>query len=249
MKSYFFLSLTLMFGLAVMHCSEQLPTNSQADVEAATLSESFDADDLVLAKGSITALFELKLENLTPATGPGASQPFSPPVIASHGKFRVFEPGKHASKELAMIAEDAVNGPMVERLRKSKKVFDVVEGDDVVLPGTSATYMLEVKSGFTRISLVAMLVNSNDAFTGVAGLKPPRRGSQAYYLYAYDAGTEYNTENTSDIPGPCCGNPGVRVPSHDKIKKHRGILGTGDLDPAIYGWEGPVAKLTLTRVN
>jgi len=250
MRFYFFLFISALLAVGLISCSEgQLPTTAESDVVSEADDLTLEDAPLSLAKGHSTALFELKLENLTPATADGASQPFSPPVIASHGKFRIFQPGKRAPKELAYIAEDAINGPMVERLSKSRKVFDVVEGDAVILPGSSGTYMLELKHGYTYISVMAMLVNSNDAFTGKSGIKPPRKGSAEHYLWALDAGTEANTEKASDIPGPCCGSPEVRVPTHEKIRKHRGIKGTGDLDPAIYGWRGPVAKLTITRVH
>jgi hypothetical protein len=37
--------------------------------------------------------------------------------------------------------------------------------------------------------------------------------------------------------------------TNEKITHHAGILGVGDLSPSVYGWNGPVAKLTITRVN
>lgn len=194
--------------------------------------------------------FEITLENMTPATGPGASQPFAPPVFATHTPlFHIFKLGKYASDELAQIAEDAVSGPMVEMLNKSQRVYMVAQGDGVVFPGSSTTIKIMAKPGFHKLSLVSMLVNTNDAFTGIDGLRLPREGSQVYYLKAFDAGTEKNTEMAAHIPGPCCGNPFVRVPSHDRIIVHRGIRGVGDLDPDIYGWEQPIAKMTISRVN
>lgn len=218
---------------------DQPQSNSQLDkFGASAISEQGEAE------------FEITLENMTPATGPGASQPFAPPVFASHTPlFHIFKLGKYASDELAQIAEDAVSGPMLEMLDNSGRVYNVAQGDGVVFPGSSITIKIMAKPGFHKLSLVSMLVNTNDAFTGIDALRLPRSGSKTVYLRAYDAGSEKNTEMASDIPGPCCGNPFVRVPSHDRIKHHRGIRGTGDLDPAIYGWEEPVAKLTITRVN
>jgi len=204
-----------------------------------------------LEKVNRYAEFEIVLENLTPATGPGASQPLSPPVMASHTpRFHVFRLGKYASTELGQLAEDAVNPPMIEMLNESIFAYDVVEGTTgPIFPGEYAKFYVKAKLPFKKFSLVSMLVNTNDAFTGVDAVNLPLHGSREYYLMAYDAGTEINTELKANIPGSCCGSPLVRVPSHDRIKYHNGIIGGGDLDPAIYDWNKKVAKLTITRIN
>lgn len=199
---------------------------------------------------SQVAQFEIVLENLSPATGPGASQPFSPPVLATHSEgLRIFKVGDFASNELQQLAEDAVSAPMVNFLNQSDKVFSVVEGSSVIFPGSSATFTIEAKREYHKLSLVSMLVNTNDGFTGVSGINLPRGQSKVVYLHAFDAGTESNTESTAHIPGPCCGNPLVRVPTHEEIDYHGGIQGVGDLDPMIYGWDEPVARLTITRID
>ena len=41
----------------------------------------------------------------------------------------------------------------------------------------------------------------------------------------------------------------LRAPTHYPIANHPGILGVGDMDPALYGWENPVGRLTITRIN
>ena len=58
-----------------------------------------------------------------------------------------------------------------------------------------------------------------------------------------------NTELIAHIPGPCCGNPLIRVPTRESIHFHRGIKGIGDLDPEIYGWKKVVAKMIIKRLN
>ena len=45
-----------------------------------------------------------------------------------------------------------------------------------------------------------MLVNTNDAFTGLDSVKL-RGGTHVYEVGAYDAGTEVNNESASHIPG------------------------------------------------
>ena len=36
---------------------------------------------------------------------------------------------------------------------------------------------------------------------------------------------------------------------HVRVRGHRGIMGTGDLDPDLYGWEGRVAKVTVRLLD
>jgi spondin N len=196
------------------------------------------------------AEYEITFTNLTPATGPGASQPMSPPVLAAHTKFfHVFQKGAYASTEIAQIAEDAVSGPLVEALGNNVLVYNVAQGDGVVFPGASTTINIAASVGFRKLSIVSMLVNTNDAFAGLDAIHMPARGSKTVYLHAYDAGSEENTESFDHIPGPCCGSPHVRVPTNERITLHGGITGNGDLDAALYGWHGAVAKVTITRVN
>ena len=253
MKRYIFFIIVISFSLLIWGCSEeaQSPTASMdSEQTTATEEDAFEAESHMWGEGS-TVEYEVTLENLTPATGDVSSQPFSPPVLATHKSgIRLFKRHRYASDELRQIAEDAVNGPMVAKLKVSKKVFEVVEGTTgPIFPEGSVTIKVNAKRGYNKLSLVSMLVNTNDAFTGITGARLPYHGEKVHYLYAYDAGTEKNTELTDHIPGPCCGNPHVRVPTHKRIKFHRGIKGSGDLDPDVYGWHRKVAKLTIRRIN
>lgn len=238
-KIIFYPMLLLTVGLFVACGSDsKFPTESDNNLS--------NSESTSLAKRSFMQGYEVTIENLAPATGPGASQPFSPPVFATHrAGYHVFRLGKYASTELAQLAEDAVSDPLIMKLNDSQLVREVGNGDGVIFPGSSAKFYIKSLVGFNRFSLVSMLVNTNDAFAGADALRLPRTGSVEYYLYAYDAGSEKNTELMAHIPGPCCGNPLMRVPTNERIRKHRGILGVGDLDPNIYGWQGPVAKLTI----
>lgn len=249
MKRHLIFLVPVLFLIFVWGCNNDSSILSTQD-EALSSPESagrFDRADAVV-QGEYE--FEITLENLTPETGAGSSQPFSPPVVATHTPlFHVFRIGSFASSELGQVAEDAVSGPLIEMLNQSDFVNDVAAGDGVILPGQSATIRVKAQRPFQKLSLVAMLVNTNDAFTGIDGIRLPRSGEKTYYLRAYDAGTEKNTEMKAHIPGPCCGSPLVRVPTEERIKHHRGITGTGELDPDIFGWDEPVAKLTIRMVE
>ena len=94
-----------------------------------------------LAKGNPYAEFKVELTNQTPSTGEGASQPFSPPVIATHTPFfHLYRLFGYASDELRYIAEDAVNGPMLTKLSNSRFVHDYTEGSEgPVFPQTTTS--------------------------------------------------------------------------------------------------------------
>lgn len=246
MKKFIILSL-ISFALFFTSCDE---SNSLSTEPLSQNNESFGDNPSSLDKRGY-AEFKVTLENLTPSTAPGASQPFSPPVLTTHTpRFHVFRLHKFASSELGQLAEDAVSASLVQTLHNSKFAYSIVEGTaGPIFPGDAQTFTIKTKLPFVRLSLASMLVNTNDAFTGVDGIRLPLRGIKEVYLEAYDAGTEMNTELEANIPGPCCGSPLVRVPTHERIKVHNGIKGTGDLDPSVYGWSGSVAKLTITRIK
>lgn len=232
MKFILLLISVLVLGFFTIGCDEN-PTDSPTDPGVLEKSKSS------------TAEYEVTVENLTPA----GSQPLSPPVLAVHSSsFRLFKKGKYASDELAQVAQDAFNDPLVTLLNNSPKVFNVVVGGDAIPPGSSATYNISAEKKYKKLSMVTMLVNTNDGFTGVDKLKLPKKGTKTYYLKAYDAGSEENTELKAHIPGPCCGNKFAGNSTSEKIRLHNGITGNGELDPDVYGWDEPVAKLTITRI-
>ncbi|MGH9248902.1 MAG: spondin domain-containing protein [Acidimicrobiales bacterium] len=63
----------------------------------------------------------------------------------------------------------------------------------------------------TGSTLLTMLVNTNDAFTGLDSMRLHGRGDRVRTV-AYDVGSERNNELARFIPGPCCNNPFVRDP-------------------------------------
>lgn len=243
------------FALALAACENDTPSSPAGlDSETAVLSpEPGDSLEKVVDPeyGLVEHAYryEITLENLTPNTGDGGSQVFSPPVIATHQPgIRMFRLGHIASPGMAAIAEDAMNGAMVNRFASSDLVREVFEGDGVIFPGSSASWMIEGMPRHGRLSMAFMLVNTNDGFSGVNSLRLPTADQVTFYLHAYDAGSELNTELHSDIPGPCCGSPGMGTETRKRIRAHRGIRGDADLDPEKWGWSGPVAKLTIARV-
>lgn len=188
--------------------------------------------------------WQVTVANLT------AAQPLSPPLVAVHStRADVWSVGTIANHGVAAIAEDANNAVLEEALPSVPGVRTVltVPGGPIP-PGGTRTFEVETRGGFDRLTLLTMLVNTNDAFTGLDSLRLRGRGDVIGAI-AYDGGSERNNELTGFIPGPCCNNPFVRDPEGALIRPHDGITGVGDLDPAVYDWAEPAARITITRAG
>jgi hypothetical protein len=198
-----------------------------------------------------TKTWRVTITNLTPP-GPGApgSQPLSPPLFVVHSRNAdVWSLGEIASHGVAAIAEDANNAVLESALPALDGVKTVFTGAGGPIPsGATRSFVLETSGHFDRLSVVTMLVNTNDAFTGLDSLRLRGHGS-SHETMAYDGGSERNNELESHIPGPCCGNAFVRDPEGALIRAHEGITGRGDLDPALYGWHDPAARISVERVS
>ena len=188
--------------------------------------------------------WDVTITNLTP---PG-SQPLSPPLFVVHSsKADIWSVGDIATHPVAAIAEDADNGPAESAFVQLPGVNDVFTGaGGPIPPGATRTYAVEASGQFDRLSVLMMLVNTNDGFTGLDSEHLRGRGGTRSVM-AYDAGSEVNNELTGFIPGPCCNHPFVRDPEGELIRMHEGITGRGDLSPGIYGWSGPVARIQVSR--
>jgi hypothetical protein len=194
--------------------------------------------------GGPGATYRVTIENT--ATG---FQPLSPAGVVVHSRFAdVWSLGAPASAALAAVAEDANVGVFVDTYSRVQGVGSSFQGGaGAVPPGGSTTFEFDASPG-QRLSLVSMLVNTNDGFTGLDGVRLGG-GTEVYEVDAYDAGTEANDEFAAHIPGPCCGNPFVRHPEGGVVAHHPGIAGVGDLAPGEYDWNGPVATITVERID
>jgi len=127
MKRFVLFIFVISFSMLIWSCSEetQSPTSTMGPEQSMAIEEEEFNAEFSDGHHNSSVEFEVTLENLTPATGPGSSQPFSPPVLATHkSQVHLFKVRRYASDELRQIAEDAVNGPMVEKLKNSKKVTE-----------------------------------------------------------------------------------------------------------------------------
>jgi hypothetical protein len=204
------------------------------------------ADEREDDRDGATKTWRVTVANLTPA----GSQPLSPPLLVVHSKEAdVWSMGEIASHGVAALAEDANNAVLESALPQLDGVKSASTGaGGPIPPGQAQTYTVETRGRYSRLSVLTMLVNTNDAFTGVDSLRLGAHGASIATM-AYDAGSERNNELRSHIPGPCCGNPFVRDPEGQLIRPHEGITGRGELSPAVYDWDGPAARITIQRAS
>jgi hypothetical protein len=197
-------------------------------------------------EASANGEIEVTVTNLTRA------QPLSPLVVASHSANgpQLFVAGQPASSELAMVAQDAINGPLVSLLEGDPEVADVQQGAAPIPPGGSDTVLVDAPSSFRLVSLASMLVNTNDAFIGVQHIAVPRHDVITLFVPAWDAGSEVNDEDCENIPGPACGDTDQSgLPEEGFVHIHNGVHGGADLDPAVHDWRNPVARIDIRRLR
>ncbi len=139
------------------------------------------------------------------------------------------------------------NSGLVSTLSADPEVGGMTVGSGVILPGKTATYTLD-SGGATRLSIVSMLVITNDAFFGLDSYNLGSVVSRTVvWVPAYDSGSEDNNEDCDFIPGPPCGNGGVRdTKGAEKfIHIHAGVLGDDDLAKDTYDWRNPVVRIVI----
>ena len=228
----------------------EVPTDGEpTDGDSTDDADSTDGDSTDGADMVVGQQFTVTLTNLTEGAPGVAGQVFSPPLFMTHTDVLAFE--GLASEQLRILAETGNNQPYAELGRASTQVFDVVAPEgaaNALFPGASTTIEITATSDAPYLSLVAMLVFTNDGI--VMGTKLPlfdEDGSPRAFtmdLMAYDAGTEENNELATHIPGF---RGQERAPTEEVVAPHPGITGTADVGPAL-GWTEPVASVTVEAV-
>jgi Spondin_N len=211
--------------------------------------------------------YRVRIVNLT------EGQPLTPPVIATHrGTFDLFEVGDLASVGVMQVAENGNVPNLVSALEQATSVAEVVAGAEPLVPEDlpgSADHPDRAGFGITAtghvrfVSFVSMLICTNDGLTGINRVRLPEDVGDVKVIVAagYDAGTEVNTEDFADIVPPCqslvgvtgsdpgTGNSNPALLDGGVIHHHPGIAGGVDLVPSVHGWDDPVVRIRITRVN
>lgn len=187
---------------------------------------------------------ELSITNLTHAN-------YMTPrlAIAHDATVDAFEVGTEASTALAWLAEAGVIDD-AQSADSSGQNFEAALGPvdtdngsntwhrfgGLLAPSATLSYSFDTMDK-PYLSLLTMLIPSNDAFAGLDSVAiPTEPGTYTYYLNAYDAGTELNDELNSTrtditeeggLPLGGYGLPGVAGAGAEPIAPSMGTGGTG----------------------
>lgn len=221
---------------------------SRTTIGLAFLAALFALVAIGPAEAGSEAEYHVTVTNITDG------QPQTPWIVATHsGTVSAFEVGQPASAGLQSVAENGGVPDLVAEL--SGVVYDAaVAGSAPIAPHSSASAYVTSGPGARKLTVVGMLICTNDGFAGLNSVTLNRSGSQTFYGYAYDAGTEINTQDYEDLVPPCdgLGQTGMTNPALAEggvVHPHAGITDTGDLDPAVHGWTGPVIEVVVERVG
>jgi len=196
---------------------------------------------------------------------------YTPLLVTAHPpNMKLFEAGEAASSELQAMAEGGDIMPLVTALDSAGATTVANPAAGLLAPGETTTAIVNTNNATanTQLSIVAMLLPTNDGFLALNSLTVPTQpGTYTYNLNAYDAGTEANDElRGSGAPGqagmpvpppldPVLGTNGTGAASNAEgyVHIHRGNLGdtdtTGvksDIVSTLHRWLNPVTRVTVT---
>jgi hypothetical protein len=204
------------------------------------------------------ASFDVTVTNLT------NGQPLSPVAVVAHqDAFAVLTIGATATAGLETLAEGGDNSALIAEATADAAVMATASGAAPIGPAGTETISIEVLESELPgllLSVSSMLVNTNDAITGLNGASVANLAageSLTWRSIAYDAGTEANTESAAHIPGPAGGGEGfnaARDDIADRVAMHTGVVSqddgftTSDLTGQ-HRFDNPVAQITVERIN
>ena len=210
------------------------------------------------------AQFDVQITNLTNGIW------FTPFLVAAHPEGTdFFQSGQPASANLQAMAEGGdISGLVTDATGIGATIVEN-PANGFLSPGMSTSTALDTNgTSNTQLSIVAMLLPTNDGFAGLNSVTiPTTPGVYVFNVPAYDAGTEANDEQLTGggapgaagipgDPGGLAGTGGTGVAGADanpNVHIHRNTLGdtdaaagTSDLDSRVHRWLNPVIRVTVT---
>ena len=215
-----------------------------------SLAACSDNNNTDTTNAAVTKTYAVKITNLT------QNQPMSPPAAILHdSSFSVWNIGTAASSALEMLAEGGSNGALLA-LQSGKPQFDA---GAPLAPGGSINFTLSSDNNLDRLTIAAMLVNTNDAFTGLNGRELSQLSigqTMIIETNVYDAGTENNTELAGTMPGPADGGEGFNALNDDitqVVTLHGGVVTSDDgyNDSVLnesHRFDNPAMRISITAM-
>ncbi|NQY86969.1 MAG: hypothetical protein HRT51_04330 [Colwellia sp.] len=194
--------------------------------------------------------YAVTITNLTYA------QPLSPLGVILHSDNKMWMVGDASSVALEKLAEGGDNTDFLS----NSNTLAASSSDGVILPGTMSTVNISTTNRMaTYFTAATMLVNTNDAFSGLTGIDISTMTvdeTKSWNLNVYDSGTEANSEAMGTIPGPADGGTGFDAARDDVdfVGYHSGVVSQDDgLSSSVltqaHRFDNPAIKLTITRTK
>ncbi len=209
--------------------------------------------------GSVERSYDVTLTNIT------QNQPLAPAAVIFHkGDFSGWQIGSAASEGLERLAESGDPAMFLAEADAGDAFAAEAASEMPVGPGGQANVIVEFvtlpQDDVIELSIATMPVNTNDAFTGVAGLDVADLDigeTTTFFTPLYDAGTEFNSETADTIPGPAAGGEGFNAARDDianLVARHPGVVtqGNGYADSALnesHRMDNPIMQVTVTRLQ
>ena len=208
--------------------------------------------------------FDVRITNLSNAIY------YTPFLVAAHPAGNtLFTTGQPASANLQAMAEGGDISGLVTDVTALGATVVENPASGLLAPATSVEFSMNTDgTSNDRLSIVSMLLPTNDAFAGLNAVEiPTAPGTYVFNVPAYDAGTEANDELLTGggapgapgmpaDPGGLAGTGGTGAASVDanpNVHIHRGTLGdtdaaggSSDLDSRVHRWLNPVIRVTIT---
>lgn len=223
---------------------------------------------MAAASNSSAAKLDIQVVNLTRGSW------FTPLLVTAHpDSARLFTSGSGATANLQAMAEGGDIAGLAADVGALSATSVENPAGGLLAPGASTAAVLntDVAPDNTRLSIVAMLLPSNDGFIGMNAINiPTAPGTYVYAVNAYDAGTEANDEILgSGVPGQAgfpapppvaaesgTGGTGVNATAEGFVHIHRNVLGddnlaggSSDIVNTVHRWLNPVARVVITVSN
>jgi hypothetical protein len=207
-----------------------------------------DNDTTTPEDTSVDVSYQVTITNLTNA------QPLSPAAVVLHTDGNLFAVGEEASVALEQMAEGGMNAELLTLGISS------ASGAGIIMPGASETINVTVQDiTDAKLSVTTMLVNTNDAFTGLNAmdLSDLEVGSTwTKMANVYDSGTEVNDEAAGTMPGPADNGEGFNPARTDTgfVSMHPGVVTSDDGLPSSvlnvqHKFDNPAIRIKVTRTE
>jgi len=197
---------------------------------------------------------------------------FTPILVAAHPDgSSLFSTGQPASASLQAMAEGGDISGLVADLQGMGATLGEDPAGGMLMPAMSANVDMNTDgTSNVLLSVVTMLLPTNDAFIGLNSITiPTEPGTYTFNVPAYDSGTEANDELIAGMPGGAPGVAGIpgdpgglagtggtgaaAADANTNVHIHRNTLGDtmaaggpSDLDSTVHRWLNPVARVIVT---